>query len=51
MSALLWTLLVIGVWNFVALLGRVAVGDFKTWHYTYAWEIILGAWALVLLAR
>lgn len=47
MTALLWTLAVLGAWNALMQLARVCCGDRIAWQYT--WPIMAGAWAATLL--
>ncbi len=46
MTALLWSLAVVGAWNGMNLLARVC---YRERWWPYAWNVFLGAWAAWLL--
>lgn len=47
-NALLWTLAVVGAWNAINMVARVY---YKAPWWPYAWHVVIGAWATLLLVQ
>lgn len=48
MHTLLWTLVIVGLWNGINLIARIYYNEFIP---RYIWHIILGIWAAILLMK